>query len=74
MWMKTTHTACRVINSCWIGRKTIETFAAEVGKTPDEVMKILQENEIKAEKGQTLREIGDNNNIPPKEIFELFSK
>lgn len=57
-----------------IGRKNIETFAVEVGKTPDEVMKILQENGIKAEKGQTLREIGDNNNIPPKEIFELFSK
>ncbi len=57
-----------------IGRKTIETFAEEVGKTPDEVMKILQENGIKAEKGQTLKEIGDVNNIPPKNIFELFSK
>lgn len=57
-----------------IGRKTIETFAVEVGKTPSEVMKILEENGIKAEKGQTLREIGDNNNIPPKDIFELFSK
>jgi len=57
-----------------IGRKTIETIAGEVGKTTDEVMKILQENGIKAEKGQTLREIGDLNNIPPKEIFELFSK
>jgi len=57
-----------------IGRKTIETFAEEVGKTPDEVMKILHENGIKAEKGQTLKEIGDVNNIPPKNIFELFSK
>ena len=56
-----------------IGRKTIETFAVEVGKNPDEVMKILHENGIKAEIGQTLREIGDNNNIPPKNIFELFS-
>ena len=56
-----------------IGRKTIETFAVEVGKNPDEVMKILKENGIKAEIGQTLREIGDNNNIPPKDIFELFS-
>jgi hypothetical protein len=56
-----------------IGRKTIEIFAEEVGKTPDEVMKILQENGIKAEKGQTLREIGEKNNIPPKNIFELFS-
>jgi len=57
-----------------IGRKTIETFAVEVGKNPDEVMKILRENGIKAEFGQTLREIGDNNNIPPRDIFELFSK
>lgn len=57
-----------------IGRKAIETFAVEVGKTPDEVMRILKKNGIKAEKGQTLREIGDNNNIPPKDIFELFSK
>jgi hypothetical protein len=57
-----------------IGKKTIETFALEVGKTPDEVMKILLENGIKAEKSQTLREIGDINNIPPKDIFELFSK
>jgi len=56
-----------------IGRKTIETFAEEVGKTPDEVMKILQEKGIKAEKGQTLKQIGENNNIPPKDIYELFS-
>jgi hypothetical protein len=57
-----------------IGRKTIEVFAAEVGKNADEVMKILKENGIEAEKGQTLRDIGDNNNIPPRDIFELFSK
>ncbi|NQU86838.1 MAG: DUF4405 domain-containing protein [Mariniphaga sp.] len=57
-----------------IGRKTIEVFGVEVGKTPDEVMKILQGNGIKAKKGQTLREIGDNNNIPTRDIFELFSK
>jgi len=56
-----------------IGRKTIDTFAEEVGKTTDEVLKILQENGIKATRGQTLREIGDINNIPPKNIFELFS-
>lgn len=57
-----------------IGRKTIDVFASEVGKSADEVMKILQENGIEAEKGQTLRNIGDNNNIPPRDIFELFSK
>jgi hypothetical protein len=57
-----------------IGKKTLEVFAAEVGKDTDEVIKILQENGIIVEKGQTLREIGDLNNIPPRDIFELFSK
>lgn len=57
-----------------IGRKTLEDFAGEVGKSADEVMQILQENGIKAEKGQTLRDIGDSNNMPPRDIFELFSK
>jgi predicted transcriptional regulator len=57
-----------------IGRKTIEDFAEEVGKTPDEVMKILKENGIQAEKGETLRDIGNNNDMPPRDIFELFSK
>ena len=36
-------------------------------------MKILKENKIKAEPGQTLREIADINNIPPRDIFELFA-
>ena len=57
-----------------IGKKTLEIFAAEVGKTTDDVLKILNENGIEAEKDQTLREIGDQNNIPPRDIFELFSK
>jgi len=57
-----------------IGRKTIEDFAVEVGKTPDEVMKILKENGIEAKKGETLRDIGDNNDIPPRDIFDLFSE
>ncbi len=57
-----------------IGRKSIEDFAEETGKTPDEVMKILKENGIKAQKGETLRDIGENNDIPPRDIFELFSK
>ncbi len=57
-----------------MGRKTIEDFAAEVGKTPAEVLKVLHENGIKAKKGQTLRDIGDNNDIPPRDMYELFSK
>lgn len=57
-----------------IGRKTIEEFVAEAGLTPAEAFMILKENNIKAEKGQTLKAIGENNNIPPRDIFELFSK
>jgi hypothetical protein len=57
-----------------IGRKTIEDFAIEAGTTPKEAFKILKENNIKAEKGQTLKTIGENNDIPPRDIFELFSE
>lgn len=57
-----------------MGRKTIEDFATEVGETPDEVIKILHKNGIEVEKGQTLRDIGDKNDIPPRDIYELFSK
>lgn len=57
-----------------IGRKTLEDFAKDAGKTADEAMTILKENNIKAEKSQTLRVIAENNNITPKEIFELISE
>ena len=57
-----------------MGRKTIENLAEESGKSVDEVIKILSEKNIKAEKGQTIRQIGDNNNIAPKDIFDLLKK
>lgn len=57
-----------------IGRKTLEVFAAEVEKSIEEVIKILKENGIDAEKGQTLRDIGDNNNLPPRDVYEMISK
>ena len=57
-----------------IGRKTIEEFIDEAGLTLEEAFKILKENNIKAEKEQTLKVIGENNNIPPRDIFELFLK
>lgn len=57
-----------------IGRKTLEDFAADVGKTADEAIKILKDNNIEAEKNQTLRVIAENNKLTPKEIFELFSE
>lgn len=55
-----------------IGKKAIEDLAKEQNKNIDEVFKILNENKIKAEKGQTLREISENNNITPKEIYDLI--
>lgn len=55
-----------------IGRKTLDDFATEVGKTTDEVIQILKENHIEAGKNQTLRQIADQNNITPKTIYELF--
>ena len=57
-----------------IGRKTIDNFALELNKNVDNLLTILKENNINAEKGQTLREIGDNNNIPPRDIYNLISK
>lgn len=57
-----------------IGRKTLEDFAKDAGKTGDEALNILKDNNIKAEKSQTLRDIAANNNITPKEIFELISE
>jgi hypothetical protein len=57
-----------------IGRKTIEEFASGFNKNIDEVLNILKKNGIKAEKGQTLREIGDDNNIPPRDVYDLISK
>ncbi|HPF50383.1 MAG TPA: DUF4405 domain-containing protein [Draconibacterium sp.] len=57
-----------------IGRKTIEEFATELNKSTDEILKILAANNIKAEKNETLKTIGENNNIAPREVYELISK
>ena len=57
-----------------IGKKTIEEFVGELGKNADDVLKILNDNGIKSEKGRTLKEIGDNNNIPPVDIYNIITK
>ncbi len=57
-----------------IGRKTIEEFATELGKSVDEVLEILKTNNIKAEKGETLKTIGENNNLPPRDVHKLISE
>jgi len=53
-----------------MGRKTIEIIANETGKTVEEILKVLDDHQIKAEKGQTIKQIGDNNNIAPRDIRE----
>jgi hypothetical protein len=57
-----------------IGRKTVEDFAAELGKSVDEVMKIFKVNDIEAKPTQTLRAIGENNNLPPRDVYKLISE
>ncbi|NOR76395.1 MAG: DUF4405 domain-containing protein [Draconibacterium sp.] len=57
-----------------MGRKTIADFADEVGKTQDEVLNVLGENGIEVKEGQTLRDIGDSNDISPRDLYDLFEK
>lgn len=55
-----------------IGRKSLEEFATEKGKNIDEVLLLLKQNNIAAQKKQTLKEIGEQNDIPPRDIVELI--
>lgn len=57
-----------------IGRKTLEDFAIEAGKDINQILILLEENNIKAEKSETLKDIGENNDIMPRDIYELISK
>lgn len=55
-----------------IGRKSLEEFVQEKDKNIDEVLTLLKQNNIAAKKEQTLKEIGENNDIPPRDIVELI--
>ena len=55
-----------------IGRKSLEEFVTEKGKNIDEVLNLLKQNNIAAQKEQTLKEIGEMNDIPPRDIVELI--
>jgi hypothetical protein len=57
-----------------VGRKTIEDFSNELDKSTDEIIRILKENNIAAKAGQTLRTIGENNNLPPRDVYKLISQ
>lgn len=57
-----------------VGRKTISDLAAETGKSVDEILKAFKDNGIDATKDETLKQIGDKNNITPRELFEMMPK
>jgi len=55
-----------------LGRKSLEKFASEYDKDVNELLKILEENGIKASEDQTLREIAAENDKTPYDIYELI--
>ncbi len=57
-----------------VGRKTIEDFAKELDKSADELIEILEKNNIEAKSTETLRTIGENNNITPRDVYKLLSE
>lgn len=54
------------------GRKTLEDISVEINKDLDQVLKILEDNNIKASKKQTLRDIASENNMAPVDIYDLI--
>ena len=57
-----------------VGRKTIEDFSKELNKSTDELMQILEKNNIEAKPTETLRTIGENNDITPRDVYKLLSE
>ncbi|WP_320111332.1 DUF4405 domain-containing protein [Draconibacterium orientale] len=57
-----------------VGRKTIEDFAKELNKSTDELMQMLEKNNIDAKPTETLRTIGENNSLPPRDVYKILSE
>lgn len=57
-----------------VGRKTVEDFSKELNKSTDELMQILEKNSIDAKPTETLRTIGENNNLPPRDVYKIISE
>ncbi len=57
-----------------VGRKTIDDFAKELDKSADELIEILEKNNIQAKPSETLRTIGENNDITPRDVYKLLSE
>ncbi|KJF42942.1 DUF4405 domain-containing protein [Draconibacterium sediminis] len=57
-----------------VGRKTLDDFSKELNKSTDELMQILEKNNIAAKPTETLRAIGENNDVTPRDIYKLLSE
>lgn len=57
-----------------VGRKTLEDFAKEMNKNVEDILRVLEVNKIAAKKNETLRTIGEKNNLSPRDIYDLISK
>ncbi len=66
----TTQTGSR--QGAGIGKKTLESFILENGKDVEVVLQKLKTKNINAEKGQTLKEIGENNDVLPRDIYNMI--
>lgn len=55
-----------------IGRKTLEQFAKENNINIDDILKVLHDKNIKAEKTQTLKDVATENDMAAKDIYELI--
>lgn len=55
-----------------IGRKTLEEFVKENNLDINQVMNILKDNNIKVQKDQTLKDIAAENDMAPKDIFDMI--
>jgi hypothetical protein len=55
-----------------IGKKTLEEFAFENNKEINQILTILKNNGIEANRNQTLKEIASENNIAARDIYQLI--
>jgi len=56
-----------------MGRKTLEQIARENNLDINQIIKILQDNNIKAYKNQILKDIAAENDMAAKDIFDLIT-
>ena len=59
-------------NGTGIGKKTLIGFANDNNKDINQLLTILKEHNIHAQKKQTFREIASENKTSPKEIYDLI--